>query len=160
MQPRPDETTDPFADLDETSDEQEGDEESPDEELQELVQQFDPELNASDYVDADEDLPICNTYDYSENWRDELREEVLSIGRAKKQAVSDSDSEEEGESDEESPSTITTFREAIDCGNNLLKFLTEKEEELLSEDMFKIVQQLQVSQLEHSKQMSIPAYTS
>ena len=56
VQPRPDETTNPFADLDETSeDEQEGDGESPDNELQELVQQFDPELNASDYVDADED---------------------------------------------------------------------------------------------------------
>ena len=55
VQPRPDETTDPFADLDEASeDEQEGDGESPDEELQELVQQFDPELNASDYIHADE----------------------------------------------------------------------------------------------------------
>ena len=73
-------------------------------------------LNASDYVHPD-DLPTCDTYDYNENWRDELREEVLSIGREKKQAVSDSEEEEEGEgeSDEESPSTITTFREAIDC---------------------------------------------
>ena len=124
------------------------------------MQQFDPELNASDYVDADEDLPTCDIYNYNENWRDELCEEVLSVGRTKKQAVSNSDPEEEGESDEESPSTITTFREAIDCGNNLLKFPTEKGEELLSEDMFKIVQQLQVSQLEHSKQMSIRAFTS
>ena len=70
------------------------------------------------------------------------------------------DSEEEDESDEESPSTITTLREAIDCGNNLLKFLTQKGEEQLSDNMFKIVQQLQVSQLEHSKQMSIQAFTS
>ena len=83
------------------------------------MQQFDPELNASDYVHADEDLTTCDTYNYNENWRVELHEEVLSVGHEKKQAVSDSDSEEEGESDEESPSTITTFREAIDCGNNL-----------------------------------------
>ena len=95
-----------------------------------------------------------------ENWRAELRDEVLSGGHAKKQAVSESDSEEEDESDEELPSTITTFREAIDCGNNLLKFLTERGEEQLSENMFKIVQRLQVSQLEHSKQMSIRAFTS
>ena len=32
---------------------------------------------------------------------------------------------------------------------------SEKGEEQLSDNMFKIVQQLQVSQLEHSKQMSI-----
>ena len=106
-------------------------------------------------------LPACDTlYVNNENWRDELRDEVLSGSRAKKQAVIENDSEEEDESDEESPSTIATFREAIDCGNNLLKFLTEKGEEQLSDNMFKIVQQLQVSQLEHSKQMSIRAFTS
>ena len=49
--------------------------------LQELVQQFEPELNASDYINADEDLPTCDTY---ENWRDELRDEVLSGSHAKK----------------------------------------------------------------------------
>ena len=68
----PDEITDSFADLDEASeDEQERDGESPDEELQELVQQFDSELNASDYVDDNEDLPTCDTFDCNENWRDE-----------------------------------------------------------------------------------------
>ena len=128
--------------------------------MQELVQQFDPELNASDYINADEDLPTCDTYDNNENWKDELRDEVLSGSRAKKHTFSENDSEEEDESDEESPSTITTLREAIDCGNNLLKFLTQKGEEQLSDNMFKIVQQLQVSQLEHSKQMSIQAFTS
>ena len=49
--------------------------------LQELVQQFEPELNVSDYINADEDLPTCDTY---ENWRDELRDEVLSGSHAKK----------------------------------------------------------------------------
>ena len=48
--------------------------------LQELVQQFEPELNVSDYINADEDLPTCDTY---ENWRDELRDEVLSGSHAK-----------------------------------------------------------------------------
>ena len=80
--------------------------------------------------------------------------------RQKKQAVSESDSDKEDESDEESPSTITTFREAVDYGNNLLKFLTEKGEEQLSKNMFQIVQQLQVSQLAHTKQISIRAFTS
>ena len=49
-------------------DEQEGDSGSQDEEL---VQQFEPELNASDYINADEDLPTCDTYDNNESWRDE-----------------------------------------------------------------------------------------
>ena len=78
IQPSFDEPTDPFADLDEESeDEQEGDGESADEELQQLVQQFDPEMTASDYVNADEDLPTCHTFDNEENWREELRAEVL-----------------------------------------------------------------------------------
>ena len=99
VQPLTDEATDPFADLDEESeDEQEGDERSQNEELQELIQQFDPELNAHDYVNADEDLPTYVTYDNNENWREELRKEVLYGGYAKKQSVSESDSEEEDES--------------------------------------------------------------
>ena len=117
MQSCTDEATNPFADLDEDSeDEQEGDGGSQDEELQELVQQFDQDLNADDYVNADEDLPICDTYDKNENWREELHGEVLSSGQVKKQAVSERDSDEEDESDKESPNTIITFREAVDCG--------------------------------------------
>ena len=58
VQPHTDEITDPFADLDEESeDEQEGDSGSQDEELQELVQQFEPELNASDYWGKPERAP-------------------------------------------------------------------------------------------------------
>ena len=94
VQPRTDEVTDPFANLEESEDEQEEDRGSQDE-LQELVQQFEPELNARDYINVDEDLPTCDTYDNNENWRNELRDEVLSGSHAKKmQAVSENDSEE------------------------------------------------------------------
>ena len=58
VQTRTDEVTDPFVDLDEESeDEQKGDSGSQDEELQELVQQFEPELNASDYWGKPEQAP-------------------------------------------------------------------------------------------------------
>ena len=67
----------------------------------------------------------------NENWRDELREQVMSGSPAKKQAVGEGESDEEDKSDEGLTSTITTFREAIDCGNNLLKFLAEKRKEQL-----------------------------
>ena len=65
-------------------------------------------------------MPVIILMLMNENWGDELRDEVLSGSHAKKQAVIENDSEEEDESDEESPSIIATFREAIDCGNNLL----------------------------------------
>ena len=55
------------------------------EELQELVQQCDTELNADDYVNADEDLPTCDTYDNNANRREELLEEMLSGGHACKE---------------------------------------------------------------------------
>ena len=49
------------------------------------------------YVNADGDLSTCDTYDNSENWREELRDEILSGGQAKKQAVSESDSDKKDE---------------------------------------------------------------
>ena len=150
VQPRTDEVTDPFADLDEKSeDEQEGDSGSQDEELQELVQQFEPELNARDYILML--MKICLPVTLMTTMKIGEMSYVMKycpvVMQKKKQAISENDSEEEDESDEESPSIIMTFREAIHCGNNFLKFLTEKGEEQLSENMFKIVQQLQVSQL-------------
>lgn len=70
-------------------------------------------MNASDYVNADKDLLICDTFDNNENWREELGDKILSGGHAKKPAISESYSEEEDESDKESPSTITRFREKL-----------------------------------------------
>ena len=150
VQPRPDETTDLFADIDEASeDEPEGDGESPDEELQELVQQFDPELNASDYVDADEDLPIPVTLtttmkigkmSYAKKYcplvaqRNKLL--VVATQRKKVRVMRNPQAQSR-----HSGKLLTVV------ANNLLKILTEKGEEPLSEDMFRIVQQLQVSQV-------------
>ena len=39
---------------------------------------------------------------------------LVVMQKKKTQAVSENDSEEKDESDEESPSTVTTFREAVD----------------------------------------------
>ena len=85
-----------------------------------MAHQFGPDLNASDYVNADEDLPTRDTYDNSENWREELHE-VLSGGQAKKQAVSESDSKmrEMRNLRAQSPHS-----EKLLTGNILLKFLT------------------------------------
>ena len=59
----------PFADLEQV----EGD-------VEELVQQIDSDmpLTTSEYVGADEDVSTCATFENSENWRQELRDMVVS----------------------------------------------------------------------------------
>ena len=102
-----DETTIPFADLDkESEDEQEGDGGSQDEELQELVQHFDPDLNACDYIMLMKIYLIVTLVTIMKIGEKELRTEVLSSDQAKKHVVSESDSDKADESDKESPSTI------------------------------------------------------
>ena len=84
---------------------------------------------------------------------------VLSQGSSlKKSTFAKSDSEDEDDI-VEATSKITTFREAIDLGNEMIKFLTERGEEL-SESMFKIVQQLESAKLRYSKQISITSFSS
>ena len=114
---QPTTTEDPFVDLDQH-----------DEELEELVQQLGPDmpLTTTEYVAADEDVATCATFENSANWRQELRGMVVSDGIGSKMPAIVEDEEEE-ESDEELPAdTITTYDEAIRCGNDLLAFLTRE----------------------------------
>ena len=69
-------------------------------------------------------------------------------------------SEDEVEREEESCTAVTTFMEAIDYGNSMVKFLTEKGEEELSQDMFKVVQKIEYAKLKHSRQTSIVSFIS
>ena len=105
FQPTTEETTeDPFADLDQQ-----------DEELEELVQQLGPDmpLTTTEYVAADEDVATCATFENSANWRQELRDMVVSDGIGSKMPAIVEEKKEE-ESDEELPAdTITTYDEAI-----------------------------------------------
>ena len=54
---------------------------------------------------------------------------------------------------------ITTYDEAIHCGNDILAFLTRKGEEQLLESMFNIIQHLQNDKLYQCSQTSILDYT-
>ena len=66
---------------------------------------------------------------------------VVSDGLCSKMPAIVEDEDEEG--DEGLPAdVITTFDEAIHCGNDVLAFLTMKGEEQLSESMFKRIQHL------------------
>ena len=149
------ELTDPFADMDDQDVELDGG-------LDGLVRQHDADLTTTDNVNCDEDVPTCATFEKKSDWREELCDMVLSLGScSKKLALMESVLEdEEGESEEEPNSKITTFRGAINLGNNMIRFLTEKGEEDLSQDTFEVVQQMEYVKLQHSKEMSIVSYTS
>lgn len=108
-------STDPFADLDK-SDGDFGNSEG--EGLDRFVRQLDEKMSVSDYVNCDNDIPTSRVFESEVNWRQELHDMVhLQGSTLKKSAVSESNSEDEDESDEELASKVTTFREAIDLGN-------------------------------------------
>ena len=57
----------------------------------------------------------------------------------------------------ESCTAVTTF---IDYGNSMVKFLTKKGEEELSQGMFKVVQKMEYAKLKHSRQTPIVSFMS
>ena len=108
-------------------------------------------MSASDYVHCDDDIATCSTFENEINWREELRDMVLLQGST----LTESDSEDKDDI-VELASKITTFTEAIDLRNEMIKYLTERGEEKV---MFKIVQQLESAKLQHSKQISITSFS-
>ena len=97
-----------------------------------LVQNFNPEMSATEYVGADIDVETSATFEDIENRREELRATVMSAVEKRSR-----DSEDEEESP---PSSITTNNGAITTGKDLLLFLTQKGEESLSEDTIRKTQ--------------------
>ena len=141
---------DPFSDLDQH-----------DEELDELVKQLDPDmpLTTTEYVAADEDVATCATFENSANWRQELWAMVVSDCPCSKIPANVEDEEEEESDEELLTDKITTYNQAIRCGNDMLVFLMRKGEEQLSESMLKIIQHLQNDKLHQCRQTSILDYT-
>ena len=62
--------------------------------MQELVQQFEPELNARDYINADEDLPVTLMTAMKIGEMSCVMKYCLVVMQKKMQAVSENDSEE------------------------------------------------------------------
>ena len=126
-------TKDPFADLDKNK-----------VQLEDLVEQLHPQdcMTASEYAEANNEVPTCTIFESSENWRQELREMVVSNGHQSKRVdVEDEDEDANEESDEEPPaSAITTYTEAIKLGNDMLTFFQSRGEEELADSMFTLIQ--------------------
>ena len=81
--------------------------------LQQLVAQFDPNTTVNEYVNADEELDTCLTFEDTDEWREELRSMVCDESNVSP-LFQDSESEDadESESDPEK-SSITSFNRAI-----------------------------------------------
>ena len=117
VQPNTEEfTEDLFADLDQE-----------DEELDELVQQIDPDipLTVREYATADEDVATCATFENSANWRQGLQDMVVSQGHCSKMPAIIKDDKDE-ESEELPVDVINHYYQAIRRGNDMLAFLTKK----------------------------------
>ena len=146
-------TEDPFADLDENE-----------AQLEDLIEQLHPYdcVTASEYAEADDEVATCAAFEGSENWRQELREMVVSNGHQSKRIdVEDKDEDADDESDEEPPeSALTTYTEAIKLGNNMLTFFQSRGEEELADSMFTIIQKMQHAKLKHSQQTSLLDYST
>ena len=110
----------------------------------------------------DDEVATCAAFEGSENWRQELREMVVSNGHQSKRVdVEDKDGGADKESDEEPPeSALTTYTEAIKLGNNMLTFFQSRGEEELADSMFTIIQKMQHAKLKHSQQISLLDYST
>ena len=100
-----------------------------------LMKQIEPACNSEDYLNADDDLSTCQTYDIdgeASNWREELR--AIACASVEDEP---SDVEVSSEDDEPEPekSSIGTHKEAIRVANDLLLYLSQNGEEEIAEIM-------------------------
>lgn len=126
---------DPFQDLDE---EEEEEEEDLDTELQELIERSNilDSCTASNFIAADEDLPICVDLD-SARWEDDFFAELEldSESSSSKRPRTDSDVDNESNDDDESDDCymsdppalkITSYRQALSCLEDVHAFLEQR----------------------------------
>ena len=113
-------------------------------------------MSATEYINADEEIPTSATCEDDENWREELHDIVISSKASKTSHVDEEESDEEESEDDNVPaSSITSFNEAIGVANDLLLFLTERGEEKIFEQMLDIVQLIEQEKLNQVQQKSI-----
>lgn len=126
--------------------------------LEELVTQLDPDITADEYVDADDGLSTCLTFEDTNQWREELRSMVAdeTSSLSKQIRVEHSESEDDSDDDTEpdmSTCSITSYQMALRVSNDLLHFLTQNEEEEVAGAMFNVITLLESAQLKQAKRM-------
>ncbi len=83
--------------------------------LEELVQQIDPETTAHEYVNANDDLSTCLTFEHTDQWKEELRSMVCDETPSLSKQIQ---SDDEDDIEIERPS-ITSYEMALRISNDL-----------------------------------------
>lgn len=134
-----DESGDPFSDLDSEANDMTN--------LNELVQQINCDVTAEDYINAEEDLDTCLTFDQTEaNWREKMCTAVVSdsISATKRPCLEEVSSDEE---EEEEKSSIQSYDTALTLAQDLLLFLVSKGEEKAAEAQQNVISSLHDAKL-------------
>ena len=121
-----------------------------DEELGELVQQVNPAMSATEYLQAVEQLPTCRTIPEGvrpEELREHLRKIVVSeqLESGLERPIEEPNHEEDDDNDIDAielQPIITSFEKAITVSDDLLRFLTGKGEEGLADHLLVVIKGL------------------
>ena len=132
--------------------------------LQQFVSQFDPNTTVNEYVNADEELDTCLTFEDTDEWREELCSMVCDEFESNASPLfQDDESEDAADEPECDPekSSITSFNNAVTLSHDLLLFLGQNDLQEEAASMTKVISSLQCVQLKRSmtkKQSSILQY--
>ena len=135
------ELTDPFADLDT--------QESDVANLEELLTALNSGITDAEYLDQEDDLCTCFTFDKTEksDWREGLRVEVVAYSSPPKKAAL----EKENNSDSSDEVECTKINRGLDVAltpsKDLMLFLVEKGEEEAAENQQKVISSLEDAKL-------------
>ena len=114
--------------------------------MEELVTQLDPDTTADVYVNADDGVSTCLTFEDTDQWREELSSMVIdeTPSLSKQIRVEHNDLEDDSEDGVEPESStctcsITPYQMALRDTNDLLLFKTQNEEEEVAGAMFNVI---------------------
>ena len=150
------ELTDPFADLDT--------QESDVANLDELLTSLNSGTTAAEYLDQEDDLCTCFTFDETEksDWRERLRAEVVTDGSPPKKATIEKENTSDSSDEEVECTSIRSLDVALTLSKDLLLFLVEKGEEEAAENQQKVISSLEDAKLKlqvnYSKQTTLDGF--
>lgn len=123
--------------------------------IDDLVTQFDPSMTTKDYLEADDDLSTCFTFNDTDQWREELMALVCEVPSAKRSSTVNED-EDESVCEEPEPelSSISSLQAAISISNDLLAFISQNGMEDSDEHMTHVIAGLQAAQVQRKTTQS------
>ena len=121
--------------------------------LEELVSQFDSKRTEDEYVNADDGLSTCLSFDDTNQWREELRSMVCDETPSLSKQIRVNENSEDEDEIEPERSSITSYDAALRISNNLQLFKTKNGEEEVAGAMFNVITLLGSAKLNHAKKL-------